>query len=62
MTLQFSCVDYFVKIGVNQLCVVLLTMISLQNRVNLINTDKYPANMYLLKVKIETLKIVVKYV
>ena len=61
MTLQFSCVDYFVKIGVNQLCVVLLT-ISLQNRVNLINTDKYPANMYLLKVTIETLKIVVKYV
>ena len=61
MTLQFSCVDYFVKIGVNQLCVVLLT-ISLQNRVNLINTDKYPANMYLLKVTTETLKIVVKYV
>ena len=61
MTLQFSCVDYFVKIGVNQLCVVLLT-ISLQNRVNLINTDKYPANMYLLKVTIETLKKVVKYV
>ena len=62
MTLQFSCVDYFVKIGVNQLCVVLLTMISLQNRVNLINTDKYPANIYLLKVTIETLKKVVKYV